>query len=313
MTLPRFRDDKLRLLTSYYYAAGTRKPLQDRFDELFTPPYPEIFIDSGAFSAYTKGAEITAEEYGKWVLEHKHLSVTYANLDVIRDWRGTVRNQEILEGMGLNPLPVYHGGTPIYLLEEMLERYTYIAVGGLVGTGSRSNELMRNLMLIFRKTDQKVAIHGFGAVDMKMQKAFRWYSADSTTWLNGHRWGKLRLFDRSRAGITDLKVRTAQGWAKHIFTLKQLGIDWKQFAFQKQYAPDREMTTKLALIAYKTLEQYLVDIWGSFDLPEQNGKVGPCGEGTGPKIFLAITPTSMSQYLGGMDVWLRNYVKTGEF
>jgi len=317
--IPRFVDDKLRLLTSYHYAKTVELDtfLDESFDTL-----PELFYDSGAFSAFTKGVPIKVEEYAEWLHRWKHFAITYANLDVIKDWRGTVNNLKRLQDLGLNPLPVYHGGSPTEILEELCEQYNYIAVGGITGARPRSNDLMRNLSAIFRQINGRVSVHGFGALDMKMQKSFQWYSADSTTWLNGHRYGKIRMFDPRSATITDFKVRQAKGWGRAAYPLRVLGLDWRDFAFQKEYAPNKDIVTRLAIIAYKTAEQFIHDVWGENKLCEDTQKEKPCGIGPGPKVYLAITPASMKVYLSkqrakgdGMDMatWLKHYAATGEF
>ena len=43
------------------------------------------FLDSGAFSAFTQGAEIDIQEYIEFIKEHKDYLEAYANLDVIGD------------------------------------------------------------------------------------------------------------------------------------------------------------------------------------------------------------------------------------
>ena len=319
--IPRFTDGRLRLLISYHYAQGLE--LDAWLEEHFGRPYPELFFDSGAYSAYTKGERITPGAYGQWLYQWKHLATTYANLDVIGDANGTVENQRILEEMGLNPLPVFHGGSPMSLLDNLVEKYNYMAIGGLVGVQGRSNELMRNLALIFRKTNDKIAAHGFGAVDFKMQKSFRWYSADSTTWLNGHRYGKIRMFDPMRSRIIDAKCRTPKDWGRYAIPLRAMGLNWRDWAYQKNYAPHKDNTTKLAIIAYKTLEQFITDIWKPFPIPENGDRQEPCGTGPGPKIYLAVTAATARQYLSryrpkrssdiSLSKWLAGYAETGDF
>ena len=68
---------------------------------------PEIFLDSGAFSAFTGKANITVESYSLWLqmnLEKYPQIKVYAALDAIGDSIGTQKNLEYMEAQGLEPL-----------------------------------------------------------------------------------------------------------------------------------------------------------------------------------------------------------------
>ena len=52
---------KLRILLSYHYYKDT--DLDALFAKYFTPPYPDVFADSGAFSAASQGIQIDIKEY----------------------------------------------------------------------------------------------------------------------------------------------------------------------------------------------------------------------------------------------------------
>lgn len=106
-------------------------------------PAPPLFADSGAFSAHTLGAAITIGEYATWLEKWAALFPLYASLDVLDDWRASARNQKALERRGLTPIPVFHGGEPWKVLEAMIERYEYVALGGMAaGSVSRGAKLI---------------------------------------------------------------------------------------------------------------------------------------------------------------------------
>ena len=81
----------------------------------------ELFLDSGAFSAWSQGKEINIEDYIQFIKEHKDVIDVYANLDVIGDAEATWRNQLRMEKAGLNPLPVFHYGEDISWLKNLLK------------------------------------------------------------------------------------------------------------------------------------------------------------------------------------------------
>ena len=83
-----------------------------------------LFLDSGAFSAYTLGIEINIYEYIEFIKQHKNIIDMYANLDVIATGNTlndkkyaaekTLQNQKIMEEAGLSPLPVFLGTFRIF-------------------------------------------------------------------------------------------------------------------------------------------------------------------------------------------------------
>lgn len=156
----------------------------------------DLFLDSGAFSAWSQGAEIDIQEYIQFIKEHQDVIDVYANLDVIGDAKGTYENQRIMEEVGLSPLPVFHYKEDEKWLERYLKRgYDYIALGGLVTDESTS--IHKWLDYIFEEyiTDSNgmpvVKVHGFGLTSLKLMLRFPWYSVDSTSWVTTGRMGAI--------------------------------------------------------------------------------------------------------------------------
>jgi hypothetical protein len=159
-----------------------------------------VFADSGAFTAHTQGADIDVGDYGRWLSANAEHFTTYANLDVIGDPVATAVNQRILEDEhGLTPLPVFHGGEPWEALDTLIaDGYRYIALGGLVAV---SDKVLARKFLVrcFQiGADAGVVFHGFGQTDQWMLRSLPWYSVDSTTWLNGAKYGLVYLWDDQR-------------------------------------------------------------------------------------------------------------------
>lgn len=149
----------------------------------------ELFLDSGAFSAWMQGITINIYEYIDFIKQYHDLITVYANLDVIGDPQATWRNQMIMENAGLKPLPCFHYGTPEkWLLRYLGKGYDYIALGGMVAI-TTTTQLMYWLDRLFQTilTDNagmpKVKIHGFGITSLRLMLRYPWYSVDSTTWV----------------------------------------------------------------------------------------------------------------------------------
>jgi hypothetical protein len=166
----------------------------------------KVFLDSGAFSAFSQGAEIKIDDYITFIKEHKPYLEVYANLDVIGDPEGTLKNQKIMEKAGLDPLPCFHYGEDPKYLQYYIEHYDYVALGGMVPISTP--DLILWLDEIFSKyiCDEKgmprVKIHGFGLTSHRLLVRYPWWSVDSTSWVMTGRLGSVYV-PRFRAGKYD--------------------------------------------------------------------------------------------------------------
>ncbi|MDD5053492.1 MAG: hypothetical protein PHO27_12225 [Sulfuricurvum sp.] len=154
-----------------------------------------LFLDSGAFSAKSKGVEIDIGEYIKFIKENKKYITVYANLDVIGDAEAGWKNQKIMEDAGLSPLPVYHIEDDISYLYRCLE-YPYFCLGGMATgytTAQRRSFLDMCFEIICNTIDgmPKCKIHGFGMTSLELLLRYPWYSVDSTSWVLTGRFGSV--------------------------------------------------------------------------------------------------------------------------
>lgn len=163
-----------------------------------------IFLDSGAFSAWSQGITIDIDEYIAFIKEHANYLDVYAVLDSIGDPELTFKNQEYMESKGLAPLPCFHYGEDIKYLERYIERgHDYIAFGGMVPISTP--ELMTWLDPIFKDyiCDKDgiptIKVHGFGITALPLLLRYPWYSVDSTSWVMTGRFGSV-FVPRKRNG-----------------------------------------------------------------------------------------------------------------
>lgn len=156
-----------------------------------------IFLDSGAFSAFTKKVKINIDEYIDFIKKHERYIDVYANLDVIGDADATLENQKYMESKGLNPLPVFHTlYEPFDYLVYLLDKgYSYICLGGMA-TGVDRETLITKLDISFSEyiCDKetgfpKVKVHGFGLTSVDLLIRYPWFSVDSTSWVLTSRFG----------------------------------------------------------------------------------------------------------------------------
>lgn len=176
----------------------------------------ELFLDSGAFSAWTQKTEINIQEYISFIKKHKELIDIYANLDAIPvksanntsinagsvdSAEATLKNQRIMEEAGLSPIPVFHFGEPEEYLEFYVEKYDYIAIGGIAKIRplqlySWLDELFANY-ICDSKGMPKVKVHGFAVTSLRLMTRYPWYSVDSTSWVVTGRMGSIFVPRRS--------------------------------------------------------------------------------------------------------------------
>lgn len=158
-------------------------------------------VDSGAFSAWRLGARIDLDKYMSFVDRNHGKIDQYVALDVIPGAPGRMPTQEeakiatdktfenlhkMLE-RGFRPIPVYHQGEPIWVLEEFVKMG--FDVIGLGATASRGRpEIVEWLVPLFHRfPNQK--FHGLAMTQQRIIQWLPFHSVDSTSWLNFARYG----------------------------------------------------------------------------------------------------------------------------
>jgi hypothetical protein len=250
------------ILLSYWYYQ--RVILGETLAKHFTEPYPQIFADSGAYSALTQGANISIEEYGQWIKDNADHIAYYANLDVIMDAETTWENQKIMEGRGLNPLPCFHVCEDFSWLERYIDQgYTYICLG-VAGMGMRKAEVMRWLAKCFRMAEgtPDVRFHGFALTAWKVMKAFPWRSVDSSTWAGGFRFGRIPLFDPKRGVWHSVVLGDRSSAYRYGDVLRSYGVEPEIIALLPRKKPNRNLLAGLAALSYVKAEAWLRDFHG---------------------------------------------------
>jgi hypothetical protein len=153
----------------------------------------KFFLDSGGFSAFTKGAVIDVYDYCDFIKRYNHVITHYSVLDDMLCAEKTLENQRIMEEQGLNPIPCFHYNEDPKYLEYYIENYDYISLGGMVPVTTK--DLIPWLDNIFRNyiCDKdgypKVKVHGFGLTAFNLMFRYPWYSVDSSSWLQTARFG----------------------------------------------------------------------------------------------------------------------------
>lgn len=158
-----------------------------------------IILDSGAFTAFTLGKVIDIDHYIKVI---KEVDIPYyIVLDVIGDYKATANNLAYMESKGVSPIPTFHTGSPIVELEKLLDKYEYIALGGLVPLATNRKKLQEWLDYCFAtilKHKPLRKIHLLGINSLWAWKRYPIYSADATSWVSGSKFRRIIEYDANK-------------------------------------------------------------------------------------------------------------------
>ncbi len=181
------------------------------------PSNMKLFVDSGAFSAWTKGKVIDVDEYISFINTNKEYLTVCASVDTIP---GAPRSavipsdeevQKAAEGTWENFLYMrskmndvdkllytFHAGEPWEFLEQALTYkddrgpINYIAFGGLVGkSGDIIKTFCSKAFDLIRKHNRlgNIKVHAFGMTRLHVLQEYPFTSCDSTSWLQHANYG----------------------------------------------------------------------------------------------------------------------------
>ena len=173
------------------YFSGQR--FIQEFAQEFTQRDIRCFLDSGAFSYQMqalkkkhpldqRAATVIIDQYVKWVRACPFIFDFLVTFDYSRDAGVTEWATKRIEAQGLRPVPVYHLGSPITALQQLMNRgYSLIGIGGMVPY--KANVCRPFLDQVFSLTEKyQVRCHGFGIGSLAMFQ-YPWFSVDTTAWL----------------------------------------------------------------------------------------------------------------------------------
>jgi len=180
------REKRLQVdhfLESYHYIH------KEGFVEQIREDGKKVFLDSGAFSAFTKGVEVDLPAFCRYIHDKADIILFPSVLDGIGDPLKTYENQKRMEDLGAPPLPCFHYGEDERYLEYYIENYEYMTLGGMVpiSTPQLHHWLDRMWGEYLTNPDgtPKIKVHGFGLTSAELMVKYPWYSVDSSSWVQG--------------------------------------------------------------------------------------------------------------------------------
>lgn len=183
------------ILESWHYVG------RQRFVDAMRQDNARVFLDSGAFSAFTLGVTLSVADYCEYITNNQDIlrregNVVMASvLDGIGDPLQTWRNQREMEERGVRPLPCFHSNEDERYLEHYVANYEYITLGGMVGSSSAALQVWLDRVwdryLVDGAGRPKTRVHGFGITSVPLMERYPWYSCDSSSWIQSAAFGSI--------------------------------------------------------------------------------------------------------------------------
>lgn len=203
----------------------------------------QIFLDSGAFSAYTLGVSLSVADYCDYIQRNRDIIRTDGNavmasvLDGIGDPLQTYRNQIEMEQRGCRPLPCFHAGEDERYLEWYVQNYEYITLGGMVGSSTKQLCIWLDRIWDRYLTDgsgrPRLKVHGFGITAIPIMERYPWHSCDSSSWIQSAAFGSIVTPDHGPLSVSE-KSPSRHDWGQHIGTLTPIEQDYVFQMLEKQ-------------------------------------------------------------------------------
>lgn len=213
------RLDVRYYLESYHYVHRQSYVEKMRRDKV------KVFLDSGAFSAFTKGIEVDIEAYCRYIHENADIIEVASVLDGIGDPQLTWENQVRMERLGTRPLPCFHYGEDERYLEYYVAHYDYITLGGMVPISTPQLRLWLDRLWERYLTDgagrPRVRVHGFGLTTLSLMERYPWYSVDSSSWVQIAATGNILIPGKGIIAVSSTSPAAKQA-GRHVDNIPEL-------------------------------------------------------------------------------------------
>lgn len=200
-----------------------------------------FLLDSGAFTFMNntkKGKNVDwmayIESYIDFINEHDIQYFFELDIDVIVGYEKVKELRRILERKtGKKCIPVWHKERGKEEFIKMCKEYDYVSIGGLVGQGYSQKHWKYFPWFIDTAHKYGAKIHALGFTSLPGLEKYNFDSVDSTTWLNGERFGEVHLF---RNGTIEKYAGTRKGMRvkRHAGANEHNFMEWVKFQKYKE-------------------------------------------------------------------------------
>jgi hypothetical protein len=247
---------KVNLLFSYAFAR--EDPLFECMISAFSD-MTDVFIDSGAFTAWKTGHQIRLEDYMKFCHKYKDKAWGYIQLDVIKDSVGTAKNLDIMYQEGLKPVPVLQVCDPAERCVDLIKYNKKIAISGGAIDGVRINDIIDKFNEAYKLTNGEIKIHGLGYTRVSNLFDLPLASVDSSTYMAGTRYGRfMRLINGKINSINFAGMKAQTSWFDEecVRFMSRCGITMKDINTKKFRQGLDSFMSLAGVFAYLKLIKY---------------------------------------------------------
>ena len=220
--------DLPNILESWHYVG------KQQFVDAMRRDEAKIFVDSGAFSAFTLGVKLSINSYCDYIKRNSDIirvedgAVMASVLDGIGNALETYQNQAHMEYLGVKPLPCFHAGEPEEYLAHYVKNYEYITLGGMVGASTKQLMIWLDRIWENHLTDgsghPKLKVHGFGITSIPLMERYPWHSCDSSSWIQSAAFGGIVTPQWGPINVST-KSPSRHDFGQHVSTVTQLEQD----------------------------------------------------------------------------------------
>jgi len=165
-------------------------------------------LDSGAFSTFSNPNQAKNNNWDDYVSRYiNFIKLTSQKLFFELDIDAIIGlkkveyyRSKIEDAVGIQPIPVWHKSRGWDYYEMMVEKYKYVAIGTTLAL-QQGKKIRSNPMILKKFIDtahnKGAKIHGLGFTSTPNLVKLKFDSVDSTTWINGAKFGNIMIIDKN--------------------------------------------------------------------------------------------------------------------
>ena len=220
-------------------------------------------LDSGAFTAWKAGKEITVDEYCSFIESLPFKPWRYFTLDKIGDPDGSFKNYNLMLERGFKPVPIFTRGEDVSMIDEYYKTSDVLGIGGLVQTKGNKG-FVKGIMS--KIGDRKVHWLGFNA--KYFLAYYKPYMCDSSSWSSSFRFASAKVYDKNGKWMAFTKKDFSKKPSDKLLRLiESHGVDPKRLAINSQWSNgNKSEEYAIETLTHRTWVKFQKDLKDKLDV-----------------------------------------------
>jgi len=236
-----------------------------------------LMVDSGAYTAWTTGKELSLSEYADYLHTNAGAWDYAISLDKIGDWQESRRNTTKLLNQGLSVVPVYHFGSPLAELRAMAKEFDVLAAGGTAPLRRNAPKQVAYLDKVRQvAAEGGCVVHALGIGGARTIRDSGVWSCDSSTVSLGPLLNAVTVHKGTK--LLKVPLTDYAGLQVHATHLGRFGLDVAQLIKVGKWKPETRVPLFAASLASAGIAWDNVRKAGTLDGPQ-----------AGPRYFNSLT------------------------